>query len=126
MNPITGGKHEAPADRGSAGGPMLGLDRMGEPIIDPAPDRPPGWEDSPTGKAVFKGAKWGAVAGLAIGQFYISSNSIETPFGSIYTGNVTLVLIGCIGVCSALGAGIGWVTMQDIGGGDDDRPRPIE
>jgi hypothetical protein len=103
--------------------PMIGLDRLGEPIIDPAPDKPPSWQDSPTGKATWKGAKWGMVAGFAVAQIFISYGSIDTPFGSIYNGNIALVFIFWIGIGSALGAGIAWLNMQKIGE-DDDVPPP--
>lgn len=53
------------------GEPTIGLDRMGEPIIDPAPDKPPTWEDSPAGKALFKGGMLGLVAGLAAASYCV-------------------------------------------------------
>jgi hypothetical protein len=99
--------------------PGIGLDRPGEPNIDPAPDKPPEPpepEDSRAWKAVKKGAKWGSVAGFVTAQFYMSNYS---PHG-FYVGNVMLVFVYCIGLGSALGAGIGWLITQT----DDEVPLP--
>ena len=85
----------------------------------PNPDPP----DTPTWRAVKKGAKWGSVAGLIAAQWLIGSNSVETPFGSIYTGNMFAVFAVCIGFGSGLGAGIGWLSIQQIGDEDDRPPR---
>ncbi len=119
----TGSKLEHKAGKSAADSSVVGLDKMGEPIIDPAPDKPPGWEDSPTGKTVWKGAKWGMVAGFVIAQIIISVKSIDTPFGSIYVGNMALVYLLWIGLGVAVGAGIGWLSTQKIGE-DDDAPPP--
>jgi hypothetical protein len=115
-----GGKVEPPADQR----PAAGLDKMGEPIIDPAPDTPPEWEDSPTGKAVLKGAKWGMVVGFGVAQLVIWSKSIPTPVGSIYGGNMFGVFALWIGLGVAIGAGIGWLSTKDLGEDDDTRPPP--
>jgi hypothetical protein len=104
---------------------MVGVDKKSEPIIEPAPeqdDRLSYW-DSAAGKAVRKGAKWGMIVGFVIAQIFISFGSINTPFGSIYTGNMLLVFAFWIGLGSALGAGIGWLSTQKIGE-DDDVPPP--
>ena len=85
------------------------------------PDRPDP-PDTPTWAAVKKGAKWGSLAGLAIAQFFIASNSIETPFGSIYTGNLFALFAVCVGLGTGLGAGIGWMSTQKIG--DEDAMPP--
>lgn len=84
-------------------------------------------------RAVKKGATWGSLAGLIIGQLIVSANSIETPFGSIYGDN----LFAALGIPTALGAVIGaafgWLSVQPAsdepgpyGGpepdGDDDEP----
>jgi hypothetical protein len=87
--------------------PEVGLDKLGEPIIDPAPDRPPGKENSPTSNAMVKGAKWGAVAGLIIAQMYIGQHS---PHG-FYMGNLLAVFAVCIGLCTFIGAAIGWLSI---------------
>lgn len=83
------------------------------------PDPP----DSPTWRAVKKGAKWGSIAGLAIAQLTMSANSIQTPFGSIYGENVFALFAVWIGLGSALGAGIGWASAQKTDS-DDFRPPP--
>lgn len=88
--------------------PEIGLDRMGEPIIDPAPDRPPDMEDSPASNALAKGAKWGAVAGVLIAQWYMREHS---PLG-FYMGNVLLVFAVCIGICGWVGAAIAWLNYK--------------
>jgi hypothetical protein len=123
MTKKTGSEQEPQDGQQPTGGVTVGLDKMGEPIIDPAPDRPPPEPDSPTFKAVKKGAKWGSLAGLVIGQLYLSHNSINTPVGTIYTGNVALVLIGWVALGTAIGTGIGWLSVQKIGE-DDDRSPP--
>ena len=82
----------------------------------PEPDSP----DTPTWPAVKKGAKWGSVAGLVGGQFYLANNS---PLG-FYSGNLTLVFAVWIGLGTALGAGIGWASTQKIADDDDTRPPP--
>lgn len=88
------------------------LDRLGLPIIDPAPDRPPGWEDSPVGKAVFAGAGWGAVAGLGVAQIVMADSAVDTPFGFIYRDDAVVALGLCIGSGTALGAGFGWLFVR--------------
>ena len=88
------------------------LDRLGLPIIDPAPDRPPGWEDSPAGKAVFTGAGWGAAAGLVVAQIVMAGGAVETPFGVIYRDDVVVTLALSIGIGTALGAGLGWLVVR--------------
>lgn len=86
--------------------PEIGLDKMGEPIIDPAPDRPPEMQDSPASNALAKGAKWGSIVGFVIAQWYLGQHS---PLG-FYGGNVTLVFAVCIGIGASIGAGIGWLS----------------
>jgi len=83
----------------------------------PEPDPP----DTPTWAAVKKGAKWGLVAGFVVAQYFIFSHSIQTPFGSIYGGNLFAVFAVCLGFGTAFGAGIGWLSAQKI---DDGRPPP--
>jgi hypothetical protein len=106
--------------------PIVALDETAGSIIDPAPDKPLGWKDSPVGKAVWKGAKWGMVAGFFVAQIFIWSGSIDTPFGSIYTGNLFLMFAFWIGLGAALGAGVAWLNTRKIGEDDDDSPRPID
>jgi hypothetical protein len=86
------------------------------------PDRPSYWA-ALSGKAVKKGAKWGMIGGYVIAQLIISSKSIETPFGSIYNGNMFAVFATWIGLGVAIGAGIGWLSTQKIGE-DEDTPPP--
>ena len=88
------------------------LDRLGLPIIDPAPDRPPGWEDSPAGKAVFKGAKWGVIAGLGVAQIVLVQDAVDTPFGIIYRYEAWVTLALGIGIGTALGAVLGWSVFR--------------
>jgi hypothetical protein len=91
--------------------PAVGLDKMGEPIIDPAPDKPPTWERSSAGKALFKGGNWGMAAGLAIAYCY---TSIHSPLG-FYGGNLVLVLLSGIGLGYILGALLGWLSAKVTG-----------
>jgi hypothetical protein len=84
----------------------------------PEPDQP----DTPTWRSVKRGAKWGSLAGFVVSHLIIAANSIDTPFGSIYGGNMGALFAVCIGVGAALGAGAGWLNAQDIA--DDDRPPP--
>jgi len=93
--------------------PEVGLDKMGEPIIDPAPDRAPDTRDSPASSAMAKGAKWGALVGFVIAQWYMGQHS---PLG-FYGGNVVGVFAVCIGICTLIGAGFGW--LHDNGSGPD-------
>jgi len=60
------------------GAPDIPLDRLGEPIIDPAPDKPPTWEDTVRAKALFRGGNWGMLAGLLIAQYYMA---VYSPLG---------------------------------------------
>lgn len=94
--------------------PEAGLDKTGEPKIDPAPDRP---EDSPTSNAVAKGAKWGAIVGLIIAQCYMDQHS---PLG-FYGGNVAAVFAVCIGFCTLIGAGIGWLYVNGSPAADQEQ-----
>lgn len=84
----------------------------------PEPDPP----DTPTWRAVKTGAKWGSITGLAIAQLIMSSCSIQTPFGPIYGENVFALFAIWIGLGSALGAGIGWLSTQNIGSDDSEPP----
>ena|SRR5579872_597399 len=93
--------------------PEVGLDKTGEPIIDPAPDRAPDMEDSAPSSGLAKGAKWGAIVGFAIAQWYMGQNS---PLG-FYGGNVLAVFAVCLGICTSVGAAIGW--LADNGPGPD-------
>ena len=61
-----------------------------------------------------KGAKWGGVAGLVVAQLYLRINS---PLG-FYTGNMLLVFAVCIGLGTAIGVGIAWLSAQPS---DDER-----
>jgi hypothetical protein len=87
------------------------------------PDAPePEAPDSPTWRAVKKGTKWGSIVGFVISQIYIGANSIATPFGSIYGGNMLVVFAFWIGIGSALGALIGWASVTGDDSDDDMRP----
>ena len=78
---------------------------MSEPL--PSPEAPP----SP----IAKGAKWGALAGFVLAQLFIRHNS---PLG-FYGGNMLGVFAFFIGLGTAIGAGIGWLSKQPSG--DDER-----
>jgi len=78
--------------------------------------------DTPMWRAIKKGFGGGALIGFVIAKFYIDSQSVETPVGVVYEGNILLVFGVCIGLGAAVGAGIGWLSMQKTG--DDDRPPP--
>ena len=91
--------------------PAIGLDKMGEPIIDPAPDKPPTWEDTIPSKALFRGGNWGMAAGLAVAIYYTSNHA---PLG-FYNGNLILVLSICVGAGFALGAFAGWLSAKITG-----------
>ena len=99
--------------------PTIGLDMMGEPIIDPAPDKPPTWEDSPAGKAFFKGGTWGMAAGLVVAIYYGSSS--YSPIG-LFVGDVALVLLSGLGLGFVLGALLGWLSVKATG--KDEVPPP--
>ena len=113
------------ASPGAAGGDgMTDKDEgaiSGQP--DQSPPRPPGPDqpDTPTWRSVKQGAKWGSLAGFVVAQLIIAGNSIDTPFGSIYGGNMLALFAVCIGLGAALGVGAGWLNAQDI---DDDPPPP--
>jgi hypothetical protein len=84
-------------------------DRRSESLDVPEPHNPePDPPDTPTWRAVKKGAKWGSIVGFAIAQLIMSSRSIQTPFGPIYGENLFALFAFWIGLGCALGAGIGW------------------
>lgn len=100
--------------------PTVGLDLMGEPIIDPAPDKPPTWEDSPAGKAFFKGGTWGMVAGLAVATYYYTSTNYwpHSPLG-FFVGDLAFVAVGLGFIVGAL---LGWLSVRATG--KDEVPPP--
>jgi len=58
-------------------------------------------------KVVFKGAKWGFVAGCAVAMVYIQ---IHTPASlGFYPGDAGVVLFACIGPGAAIGALLVWL-----------------
>jgi len=63
---------------------------------------PPG---STNRRAVNWGWKAGTVAGIGLGQYYITNNS---PLG-FYTGSIVLVFELAVPLCAGLGAAIGWL-----------------
>jgi len=89
----------------------IGLDKMGEPIIDPAPDKPPTWEDTVPAKALFRGGNWGMAIGLAIVAYYLT---VHAPIG-VYMGNYMLVLAAGVGGGFAVGAFVGWMSAKITG-----------
>ena len=124
MNQKAGSKDDTPADQKLVDSPVVGFNARREPVTDLAPDKPPR-PDSPTVKAVKKGAKWGMIAGFVVAQMVISSKSISTPFGPIYNGSLALAYGVWIGLGTAIGAGFGWLSVQRIGD-DDDPPPPLD
>lgn len=86
----------------------VGPDRLGEPIIDPAPNRPRALRDGPAIKAATKGATWGAVAGLVAAKLYLSAHS---PLG-FYGGDAGVMVITWTGVGAILGAAAGWLIQK--------------
>jgi hypothetical protein len=102
--------------------PVIGLDRLGYPIIDPAPDKPPTWEDTPAAQALFKGGVWGAVAGLAGALYkYPVSAFNYSPLG-LFEGDIALALMLWIAAGYVLGALLGWLSFKVTG--KDMVPRP--
>jgi hypothetical protein len=101
--------------------PTVGLDKMGEPIIDPAPDKPPTWEDSPAGKAFFKGGIWGMAAGLAFAIYYYSY--ISWSYISLLGFFVGDVAFFAVGLGFILGALLGWLSVK-VTGKDEVPPPP--
>jgi|SRR5579859_769890 len=67
-----------------------------------------------TWRAVKKGATWGSLAGLIIGQLFVSANSIETPFGPIYGDNLFAALGIPTGLGAVIGAAFGWLSGQQV------------
>ena len=54
-----------------------------------------------------------------------TEHTIDTPFGSVFVGNdMWLIYLVCIGLGTAIGAGIGWLSAQKIGEDDDVPPPP--
>ena len=66
-------------------------------------------------RAVERGATWGSLAGLIIGHLYVSANSIDTPFGPIYGYNLFAALGIPTALGAAIGAAIGWLSVQQEG-----------
>lgn len=99
--------------------PTVGLDMMGEPIIDPAPDKPPTWEDSPAGRAFFKGGTWGMAAGAAFATYHYYSSVGYISLPRFFIGDVAFAAVG---LGFILGALLGWLSVKLIG--KDDVPPP--
>jgi hypothetical protein len=92
---------------------MIEVDKNGEPTVGLVSDKAPERADSLAVKAMKKGAKWGAVAGLIGAQWYLAKNS---PLG-FYAGNVLQVFAIWIGLGVGLGVAIGWLSVS-AGGAD--------
>lgn len=86
------------------------------------PSAPEQDQDTPTWRAVKAGAKWGSIAGFIVSNTIIAANSIDTPVGSIYAGNMLALFAVCIGFGAALGAGIGWLSAQKVDEDDSSPP----
>ena len=84
--------------------PTVGLDRLGEPIIDRAPNRPRWLRDGPVIKGFTKGATWGLVVGFAVARLNPSTNFL--PFG-YYVQDANLVVLFWVSVGVVVGAAIG-------------------
>jgi len=95
---------------------------LSEPVGSTPPAAPEQDQDTPTWRAVKIGAKWGSIAGFIVSNMIIAANSIETPFGSIYAGNMFGVFAACFGLFTAIGAGIGWLSAQKIDNDDSSPP----
>src|SRR5690242_16673775 len=87
---------------------------MPEKPVRPKPltPRPPARR---TWRAVERGATWGSLAGLIIGQLYVSANSIDTPFGPIYGHNMFAAFGIPTALGAAIGAAVGWLSVQQEG-----------
>ena len=91
--------------------PVVGLDKMGEPIIDPAPDKPPTWEDTVTAKSLFRGGNWGLAIGLMAALVYTSAYS---RLGLL--DGYDFLMLGCgAGFGYVLGAFVGWLLAKITG-----------
>ena len=67
-------------------------------------------ENETTLNTVFKGAKWGAVAGCVFSAVYIRMN---TPASlGFYPGDLSYVFLVCIGGPAAVGALLGWLSTK--------------
>jgi hypothetical protein len=85
--------------------PTVGLDRLGEPIVDPAPDRKE-QDDWPV--EIWTGTKWGMVAGVAADFAYMHTDAPSLV--GLFPGDAGLVLVP-VG-CAAVGAAIGWLWVH--------------
>jgi hypothetical protein len=90
--------------------PTVGLDRMGEPIMDPAPDSR---EQADWPVEIWTGAKWGMAAGVAAGLAYVSAHTV--PSLGFYPGDAGLVLVPAFVGGAVVGAAIGWLWVHGPG-----------
>jgi len=96
--------------------PIVGLDKMGEPIVDPAPDSK---EEADWPVEIWTGAKWGMAAGVAAGIAYLN---VHTPSSlGFYPGDAGLVMVPAFVGGAAAGAAIGWLWVHWPDGGLDGR-----
>lgn len=92
---------------------LIGLDKAGAPIIDPAPDKPPTWEDTLAGKATYRGGNWGMLVGFSVAYAYAS---FRHPFffGGEDVAMLTLLLCGS-GAGYLIGAALAWFIVNKTG-----------
>ena len=87
-----------------------------EPVPELSDSRPPDTPepyDTPMWRASKKGATWGAVGGFVIAKFIMQSQTIDTPVGPVFTGNVLLLFGVCVGLGAAMCAGIAYLAMRE-------------
>jgi hypothetical protein len=88
----------------------------------PAPENASEPDESPTLKLVKRGLGGGALAGFIAAKLYMESQSVDTPVGTVYEGDVLLVFAVFVGGAAAIGAGLGWLAAN--AGDDEDVPPP--
>jgi hypothetical protein len=91
--------------------PEIGLDKMGQPIIDPAPDKPPTWETTPAGKATYRGGNWGMLVAFVTGVPLYMSLPLNLSTQATYVG----LLLMWLGLGYVLGAFLAWLIGRRTG-----------
>ena len=69
--------------------------------------------DTPMWRAIKKGIAGGAFVGFIVARYVMDSQTVETPVGPVYGGNVLLLFAVWVGLCAAAGAGIGWFATRE-------------
>ncbi len=91
--------------------PPVGLDKLGEPIIDPAPDKPPSWETTLAGKASYRGGNWGMLIAFLTGVSYYLSLPL---YAATQAYSVALFLLW-LGLGYVAGAFVAWWIVRKTG-----------